>query len=87
MSAGPLRAGLEVVMVTTVFPHPTSTGPAKSRNLLAFTDEGMNERETRKGDVSTGAFDVTGQIVLFQTEEVCQAFPRLKASAQPIPLP
>ena len=82
-----MRAGLEVVMVTTVFPHPTSTGPAREQEPTSiYHNEGMNERETRKGDVSTGAFDMTGQMVLFQTEQVCQAFPGLEASAQPIPL-
>lgn len=35
----------------------------------------MNERETQKGDVSTGAFNMTGQTVLFQTEQAVSGFP------------
>ena len=47
----------------------------------------MNGRETRKGDVGTVDSDVTGQTVLFGTDQVCLALPGLQGSAQPIPLP
>ena len=38
VTVGPMRAGLEVVMVTTVSPTPPAQGQAHSRNLLAFTE-------------------------------------------------
>lgn len=79
-----MRAGLEVVMVTTVSPTPPAQGQAHSRSLLS---KGMNERETRKGDVGTVDSDGTGQTVLFWTDQVCQALPGLEGSAQPITPP